>query len=198
MVVCAVAALVLAGCTGNDPDMPGLTASPTATPTPTPTPSPTSIAGTVVDLSDPELGIVFEDVPDLSGDEADVWNWISTYEVEVWRALTTNRLSPAVEVIAAPEVVSAMEQGAAANAENEISVGGTFHVTVSGIRVDGDTAVGSVCHDYRDVTFADPAGEYTPDEVGFGDRKAVDLTLQRRPDAIGVWTITVSEPASTC
>ena len=66
--------LLVGGCTAHDPDMPGLTASPTTestpTATPTPTPTPTSaesrIAGTVVDLSDAQLGIVFDDVPELS------------------------------------------------------------------------------------------------------------------------------------
>ena len=196
--------LLVGGCTAHDPDMPGLTASPTteSTPTATPTPTPTStqskIAGTVVDLSDAELGIVFDDVPELSGDEADVYNWIATYEVEVWRSLTTNEVSPGVAHIASPEVVSAMERNAAGNADLDARIGGLFRVSVAGIQVDGDTGSGTVCHDYRDVTFADSAGEYTPEEAGFGDRKAATLTLQRRADAVGIWMITSSDPTGTC
>ena len=198
MVVCAVAALVLAGCTGSgDPDMPGLTASPSATRTPTPTPSPTSIAGTVVDLSDPELGIVFEDVPDLSGDEADVYNWAATFQVEYWRTMTTNQVSPGMAVIAGPEVQTRMDRMVTNNAGNQLDVGGELAVVIARITVSGDTASAWMCDDFTGATFADPNGEYTPEEMGMDVPIAKTATLTRGA-AEGQWIVGLLEDAGSC
>ena len=198
MVVCAVAALVLAGCTGNDPDMPGLTASPTATPTPTPTPSPTSIAGTVVDLSDPELGIVFEDVPDLSGDEADVYNWVATFEVEYWRTMTTNQVSPAFSVFASPEVRAEIEGLVTDNVADGWVVEGVYRVTVNDIAVTGDTATAKVCDDYSSVTVIDNEGPVTLDDAGVGTPLLVEVALARNPATDNLWTIGDTSLVGSC
>ena len=184
--------------------MPGLTASPTATPTPpptptpSPTPSPTSIAGTVVDLSDPELGIVFEDVPDLSGDGADVYNWLATFEVEYWHALVTDELSPALDVFTSPETKADLAQIAASNSADGTEFGGVFHVTVGGIRVDGDTAVGTTCDDYREVTVADSTGPLTLEEEGMDVPILIEYTLSRHPTANGVWIVGASRGLGSC
>ena len=198
MVVCAVAALVLAGCTGNDPDMPGLTASPTATPTPTPTPTPTSIAGTVVDLSDPELGIVFEDVPDLSGDEADVYNWISTFEVEYWRTLTTNQVSPGFDVFASAEERAKMASFAEQNTTAGLEIAGTYRVAIDDIVVSGDTATGFACDDYADVTLARPDGPRTLEDEGIAVPRLIEFTLARSDPAEGLWLVVTSDGVASC
>lgn len=202
-VACAVVALAVAGCSGTDEDMPGLTASPTTTPaeTPTPTPShaPTSVAGTVADLSDPELGIVFEDVPELSGDEADVYNWVATYRVEYWRTLLDNEVSPGFAVFTAPEVQARMERIASANVEEGLEFDGTFHVSIDGISVDGDSAVGMACDDYRDVTITGPDGPRTLDEEGAAAPILLRVTLARgTTGAAGLWTVLGSEDVGTC
>ncbi len=198
--MCAVAAFVLAGCSGSDPDMPGLTASPTATPTPTPTPtpSPTSIAGTVVDLSDPELGIVFEDVPDLSGDEADVYNWLATYRVEYWRTLTTNAASPAFDVFTSPELQADMARIAAENAADEWSVEGTFRVTIGDIVVNGDTATATTCDDYTAVTISDRDGLVTLEELGAEAPALLQASLSRSAHAEGMWTVLTTDRVGAC
>ena len=195
--------LLVGGCTAHDPDMPGLTASPTteSTPTATPTPTPTStqskIAGTVVDLSDAELGIVFDDVPELSGDEADVHNWIATFEVEYWRTMTTNTVSPAMSVMASPEVQARMDRMAANNTASGLEVGGELSVTISRIAVSGDTAVGWVCDDFRGAAFADPSGEYTPEQMGADVPIAKDVSLVRGVGE-GQWTVATLEDAGSC
>ena len=195
-VVCAVA-LVVGGCTGNDPDLPGLTASPSPSVTPTATPSPTSIAGTVVDLSDPELGIVFEDVPDLTGDEADVYNWVATFEVEYWRTMTSNVVSPAMGVMASAEVQARMDRMVTNNSESELDVGGELRATVSRIAVSGDTAVAWVCDDFSGATFADPAGEYTPEQMDADVPIAKNVSLVRGVGE-GQWTVATLEDAGSC
>ena len=195
--------LLVGGCTAHDPDLPGLTASPTteSTPTATPTPTPTStgsrIAGTVVDLSDAELGIVF-DVPDLSGDEADVYNWIATYEVEYWRMLVTGEVSPSFSVFASPETQAEMERIAASNAADEARIGGVYRVTIGEIRVDGDTAVGTTCDDYRDVTLADSTGPLTLEEEGMDVPILIEITLSRHPLAEGAWIVGSMRGLGSC
>ena len=201
-VVCAVVVLV-AGCTGSgDPDLPGLTASPSATRTPTPTPSPsespTSIAGTVVDLSDPELGIVFEDVPDLSGDEADVYNWLSTYRVEYWRTLLSNEPSPAFEVFTSPELQADMAQNAAENAADGWIVEGTFHATIGDIVVEGDTATATTCDDYTSVRITDRDGPLTLEELGAEVPVLLQATLARSTRGEGTWTVLTTDRIGTC
>ena len=92
--------VLVTGCTADTSDLPGLTASPTVAVTASPSPSPTGI----VESSDPDLGIVFDDVPDLTGDEAAVYNWIATYEKAYWSTLTTNQVSTDFSLLASAEV----------------------------------------------------------------------------------------------
>ncbi len=194
---CAVVVLV-AGCTGNDPDLPGLTASPSPSVTPTPTPSPTSIAGTVVDLSDPELGIVFEDVPDLSGDEADVYNWVSTFEVEYWRTLTTNSVSPGFDVFASAEERAKMARFAEQNTTAGLEIAGTYRVTIDDIVVNGDTATGLACDNYADVTLARPDGPRTLADEGIEVPRLVEFTLARSDLGEGQWIVVTSDGVGSC
>lgn len=197
-VACAVVALVVAGCTGDDPEMPGLTASPTTEPTPTTTPTPTSVAGTVADLSDPELGIVFEELPELTGDEADVYNWLATFELEYWRTLVTSTASPGFAAFTSPEVQADMAQLASANTEQGLEFGGVFHARIGDIAVDGDSATGTTCDDYRDVTIAGPEGPRTLEEEGADVPILSEVTLARHPDVPGTWMIVASEGAGHC
>lgn len=198
-----VAGLALAGCTA-DPDPAPTTsaaapaASATATPTPTPTSTGSQIAGTLVDLSDPDLGIVFEDVPDVSGDEADVYNWASTYKVEMWRAMTTNTVSPAFSVFTSPEVQGVIEAMVAENTQVQASIGGTFHVSFIQLAVDGDTATATSCDDYAAVTFTDADGPDTPDEAGFGEVRRVVLSMVRNPAGEGLWTVQQATRDGSC
>lgn len=194
VVVSAACALLLAGCTSAPAGPPGLTASPTTSTTAAPTP--TEDEG-VEDLSDPELGIVFEDAPELEGDAADVYNWIATYDKEYWRTMTTNEVSPAFSLLASAEVQAKMAQIAETNRNIQGTIAGVLHSRVGNIVVDGDTATGSVCDDYRDVTFADPNGSYTPAEAGFGEPRNEKVTLTRVA-AEDRWIVVSSEVEGTC
>lgn len=196
VVVSAACALLLAGCTSAPSGPPGLTASPTTSETAAPTPAPTEDEG-VDDLSDPELGIVFEDIPELEGDAADVYNWIATYNKEYWRTLTTNTVSPAFGVLASAEVQARMQQIADKNTSIQGTIGGVLHSSISNVVVDGDSASGMVCDDFREATFADPTRSYTPEEAGFGDRASVKVTLAR-VSAEDRWTIATTTVEGTC
>jgi hypothetical protein len=186
--------------------MPGLTASPTAestpTGTPTPTPTPTSteskIAGTIVDLSDPELGIMFDDIPELSGDEADVHNWLATYRLEYWRTLVENQPSPAFVVFTSPELQADMASLAAENAADGWRVEGTFHVTIGDVVVDGDSATATTCDDYTHVSISDDEGPVPLEEEGAEAPVLLKATLARNPRAEGAWTVLLTDRIGSC
>jgi hypothetical protein len=188
-------ALALAGCTSQAADTPAASTSPPPATTVAPTPEATP-ASTVADLSDPELGILFEDVPALTGDEADVYRTVATFQVEYWRTMTTNTVSPGAGVVAAPEMVAVLERIATNNGADSAQIGGTFRTRVSDVEVDGDVATALTCDMYADVTFADVNGSATPEEAGFGDNILLKDTLRRTPE--GRWVLGTSERTGTC
>jgi hypothetical protein len=177
----------------------GLNASPAATATPnsTSTPKTKAATGAVQDLSDPSLGIVFDAVPAVHGDAADVYNWIATFEKESWRTMTTNAVSPAFSVMASADVQATMTRVATNNTKDQVKIGGVFHATVANISVDGDTARGTVCDDYREATFSDAGGPDTPQAAGFGQPSLGEVTLARGALA-GSWTIQKETRTGTC
>jgi len=192
---------VLAGCTGGGEEPLGLstvTAEPTPEATPTPTPTPTPATGVVLDMSDPELGIVFEDIPALEGDAADVYNWIATFEQESWRTLKTNEVSPAFSVFTSADVQARMEQIVANNTNDQFRPDGVFHVRISDISVDGDTARATTCIDYGQVTFTDVNGPVTLEDAGLAEPPLMEVTLARNTAGEGLWTIQTSERIGEC
>lgn len=81
------------------------------------------------------------------------------------------------------------------NIEQQLVLDGVFRTQVSGIAVDGDSAVATICGDYRDVIGTDPNGTYTSQEIGLKNA-ASTLTLSR---SIGnTWIVLTSAPASAC
>jgi hypothetical protein len=197
VVVVTVIVGALAGCTGSTPEAPSPTVSATvsATPFPTPTPTPTS---DVNDESDTALGIVFGDAPPLEGDAAQVYNWVSVFEKEYWRTLTTNQVSPAFDLIGSPEVQTQMENVANKNAASNLDIGGTFHVVISDVVVDpaAGTATASACTDLTQATFSDPNGSYTAAQVGVPEPIRNELRLQQ---VLGdQWRIATSNETGTC
>lgn len=191
VVVSVVAGVVMVGCTSPQEPLPGLTAAASVSAAPTPTPSPT------IKYSDPELGIVFEDDTELSGDEAEVYHWVATLETEYWRTLTTNTVSPKFSTIASPEIQARMEQMADKNASLQgAHIGGVFRVQVRDVVVDGESARAVACLNYVDATFSDPNGSYTPEEAGFGGISRQELTLARVADK--TWIVQTRTAAGEC
>ena len=202
-VVVALVGGVLAGCTGGGSEMPGLTASPTvsATPTPTPTPTPTEEfteeLGVVFDFSDPDLQLFFEDVPrELTGDAADVHNAIALWVREAWRTAITNTVSPYLLEVSSGTVIESVEAGAAQNAERGNTIGGVHRVTISDITVNGETATGAACRDFREGTFENANGSHEPAEVGFGEPFLIEFSLISLGG--GVWWVESINEVGTC
>lgn len=196
--VTAVAvALLVAGCSSEAAEPAGLTASPTVAPTPSPTPEPSPSPTDGIQVhSDPEVGIVFEDVPDLTGDEAEVYNWIATYQKAYWQTLRTNEVSGILATITSADMQDRLAGIASGNAAGGVSIGGTFRTRISDIVVTGDTATGVKCDDLREATFTTAQREWTPGEVGTDVPERGTVELIRLDD--GVWYINSVAEAGTC
>ena len=187
-------ALLTTACASDpvEPPVPTPTVAPSSTPSPTPSPTP----GPEVEASDPELGIVFEDVPlGLGGAELEVYNTVAAYQKEYWRMMTTDVVGPGFDVLSSPEVRSMMERIATQNANAGGEVGGTFHSRIGGIVVDGDNGTATVCDDFRDVTVTDADGAYSAAEVGL---VSLAKTLTMGPVGNGRWMVLRSTPAGPC
>ena len=159
---------LLTGCAAEKSDLPGLTASPTpAVSSSAPEPTPTE--RTATDLSDPELGIVFDDIPSLTGPAASAYDAVAIYRVERWRSQTTGTVSPALMQFASPEILRKVEYGIQRNNEDGFGFDGVVRNTISSVVVDGATATASVCVDYSDVLFThlDGSEPQSFDEIGF-------------------------------
>lgn len=188
-------ALLLTGCTSPAPETadPTPSATPSATPTPTPEPSPTD--GIQVH-SDPATGIVFEGVPDLTGDEAEVYNWIAIYQKSFWETLRTNEVSSNFAAMSSTEIQDTMARIAANNAAEEARIGGEFHTTISNIVVTGETATGVKCDDFRQATFVNNTGQHTVEEAGQAVPQRGTVELLRLAD--GTWYINRVVGDGTC
>lgn len=199
-VVAAVGVLVLsllAGCDGGGQEPAGLTtvtASPTATePTPTPTPTPTG----PVDRSDEEVGIVFEDLPDVTGDALTALDTLTLFEVEEWRAMTTGAIDSDIAFFVAPEVVDLVQAQLDGNVEGGWTVDGVLTVTVQAIDADAHTAHATVCRDDGSALYTDASGTYTPAELDLPDALLFNAVLSRI-DETSPWMLESYDGAGTC
>ncbi|SFK57177.1 hypothetical protein, partial [Cellulomonas sp. KH9] len=145
--------------------------------------------------SDPDLGIVFEDVPQLEGEQVDVYNTVAYFQKEYWRMMRTNELSPGFDIVASPELRTMMQGVATQNADQQLTLGGVFHTSIGAVVVEGGTATVTVCDDYREVTGTDPAGTYTSQEIGL-ENLASQLTLG--PSVGDAWIVLTGSPAGAC
>lgn len=183
-----VCVVVLAGCSVDRNEPPGLLASPTVsqTPSPSPTPSATSTDVTATDLSDPELGIVFVDTPDLSGPAASAHDAVAIFRVEYWRSLTTGAVSPALVSFISPELLRKVESALQRDKESNYGYSGIIRISISDVVVDGATATASVCADYSDVSFtnADGSAPQSYVEVGSSQYERTTIRLSTFDDGV--------------
>lgn len=193
--VATLTLLLTAGCTAGGVEPPGLTAAPT-TSTPTPSPSPTPDPDGILVQSDPEMGIVFDDVPTLTGVEADVYDTVALYEKAYWTTMTTNEVNPMFDILAAPELKDVMARVATNNGNAGAKIGGSYRVRISSVAITGDgTATAVACSDFQDVSFADAERSYTPQEAGFGERQRSTYVLR-----LGApnWQVVSNEQEGSC
>lgn len=190
-----VAVGLLAGCAAAGQEPPGLTASPSVT-AESPTPSPT-VEGPI-DRSDPDLGIVFTDLPDVSGDARSALDMLTLFEVEFWRALSTGAFDPSIGLIASPDVAAIVKAQVDGNVERGWTIDGVFHVTADIIEADAATARATMCEDFTDGIFTNDGVTYSADEIDLAEASLIEVTLSRSEGADGPWTVTSYAHTDQC
>lgn len=188
----------LAGCTADDGfEIPEPTVTPAPTPTPTPTedPSPEPGADGPMDRSDTDLGIVFHDLPAVSGDARAALDVLTLFQVEFWRALSSGEIDPLMSTLAAPEVVSVVQAQLDGNASGGWTLLGPVSVTPSIDEATEHVAVGSVCLDYSEGLFVNDGITHTAAEVEMDEGLLADTELAKDS---GRWVVTGWEATGTC
>jgi len=191
------AALVglMAGCSSGGQKPPKVTVPPSAV-AGSPTPSPTPTGESVIDASDPKLGIVFTKMPELTGDAASALNGLSVFEVAAWRATTAGKVDPILVLIASPEVLRMVQGQVDGNITRGITIHGTLTVTVNVTSADSTTAVGTSCQDFTRMNYTSAEGTFTAAEGGIVDKYFFDVTLFR-PNG-GGWIVDTYNRNGTC
>ena len=198
MVVTVLSVALIAGCTGNDPDLPGLTATPSTEP-PATTPIPTPTPAGARDLSDPELGIVFTDYPhDLDEQVVAAVEAYMLFETEFWRALTTNVVPPGPWVIASDDAIAWIQAQVGPNAAAGWVLDGTLRTSVAvAARADSRLSL-DVCRNWEQTHFVEPAtgDTATNDELDLAATSRVTLDLVN-VEGTG-WQVTAHELTGEC
>jgi hypothetical protein len=132
-----------------------------------------------MDRSDPTLGIVFTDLPDVTGDARSAVNTLTLFEVEAWRALTTGVPSPTIPVIATPEVVALVQAQLDGNAGDGWTLSGELHESVSIDTADAHTATAVVCQDWSEVVSTKDGVPHTSEELGEDGTVRFDVAMSR-------------------
>lgn len=189
------ALLLLTACSSGAVEPPGLTASPSPTATPSPTPEPTPTDGIQVH-SDAEAGIIFDDVPDLTGEQAEVYNWIATYQKAFWQTLRTNEVAGTFAAFTSAEIQDTMARIVSNNTRDSVTIAGEFHTRISEIVVTEGTATALVCDDFRQATFTTPEGTFDATEAQQDVPQLGKVELLRIE--AGNWYINRETSAGTC
>ncbi|WP_250443254.1 hypothetical protein [Actinotalea sp. C106] len=205
VVVGALGVALLVGCSPSGPDQPEVTAPPAAPPTPaasptpaaTPTPTSSPAASGPRDLSDPELGIVFTDFPrDQDEQTAAAIQTYMLFEIEFWKALTTNTVPPGPWAVASDEAIARISAQVDPNAANGWSAAGTLGSAVSEVSVDEATASLEICLDWREATFTNTDG--TTVSAAEVDSEPLSKAHVSLVMASTGWQVDTYEPAGPC
>jgi hypothetical protein len=187
---------VLAGCGGGGEEPLGLSTV-TAEPTQEVTPSPLPSTGGPVDRSDEAVGIVFEDLPEVTGDALKALDTLTLYELEERRATTTGVFDPSIAMFASPDVVALVQGQVDGNAESGWTVGGVLVSVVDIVDADAHTAHATVCRDASDVLYTNAGATYTAADVGLTDRAFFEVVMSRLDDTVP-WMVESYERNGTC
>lgn len=194
----ALTVLVVGACTGEQEpqESPTATSSPTTSPSPTPTPTPEPTAEGPVDRSDPELGIVFEELPEAEDEARAALDTLTLFEVEFWRAQSSGTLGPELSLIADDQPIRVVRAQVDGNNDSGWTLGGTIRITAQIEDSAEQAATGTVCRDFTDVVFTHEGTEYTAEELDLDEPEEARVALSR--SAEDGWVLTSYTVEDTC
>lgn len=185
----------LASCTGGGKEPPGLTASPSATPE-SPSASPTPVDAPI-DRSDPDLGIVFTDLPDVTGDARSALDTLTLFEVEAWRAQKGGVMNDVISLIASSEMVALLQAQLDGNAEGGWTLSGELDVAITVEQADAQSALATVCQDWSKVISTQDGVAHTAEDLGEQGGYLFEVPMSRA-SADGPWSVVYYERTGTC
>jgi hypothetical protein len=193
-----------AGCSSDDePVAPASTGASTPTPTPaiaaTPTPAPSAspVADGPVDRSDKKLGIVFTDLPDVTGAKAAPIDAYTLFESDFWRATTTGKIPAEMRAFTSPGAYAIVKAQVDGNKNAGFTVAGTNRIAFLDTDSTKDTATVATCQDAADWQFTDSDGKVqSGSDAGFG-KVVVTMTLTK-PEGLPWQVETVKNTGKKC
>jgi hypothetical protein len=198
VLVAAMCMVAVAGCSSPAKEPPGLTASPSpASESPTPTPTPTFAGPT--DLSDPELGVVFTGIPQVEDQStSDAIETFMYFEIEYWKALTTNEVRPGPWVIASDEAIAWIQGNVDRSKIDGWASNGTLATSIEVVSGDETTLVLDICRDWRDAGFVNAAAgtEMTNAEAGLDETSGARVGMVLSPNS--GWYVNTTERTGEC
>lgn len=191
--------LLLAACSGGDRTPDATSSGPTAASTPTlratATPTPAATVVGVVDRSDPSLGIMFEQIPDVTGAQAAALDTLMRFQVEFWRSRTDGTVSPAITDLATDRALAQVKDVVTTNAEDGWTTGGQITSTYDDVSGSTRLVVVDLCSDEREATYT-KGGTVTSGVDLPTARQAVRAEVAVQPT--GRWAVQTFAPGATC
>jgi hypothetical protein len=169
--------------------------APSPTLTITPTPSATPSAAGVVDRSDPELGITFEDIPDVTGAQAEALDTLMQFQVEFWRSRVDGTVAPGMDKLAVGAALAQVKDVVATNAENGWSTGGEAINTYTDLAGSKSLVVVDLCADERKTTYTKDGDVTQGSELDMA-RQAIRAEVAVQ--ATGGWAVQTYQPGKSC
>jgi len=203
-VLAATTLLACAAYTSSSPPdpvtTPATTPTPTvatSTPTPTPSPTPASTAVTadgVIDRTDTDLGIVFTDLPDLTGPAIDALNTYTLFETDSWKATTTSKIPGDLAQITSGSVFDTVKTQADTNKKNGYTIDGVNRIAITDVKDTSSTKATIVtCQSDEDWAVTNKSGDI---EKNLGP-VVVTATVER-PAGMPAWQVSSYAVGDAC
>jgi len=195
--------LACAACTSSDPQdpdtTPATTPTPTvaATPTSTASPTPASTAVTadgVIDRTDEDLGIVFTDLPDVTGPAIDALNTYTLFETDFWKATTTSKVPDDLAQITSNSVFDTVKTQADTNKKNGYTIDGVNRIAIIDLKDTSSTKATIVtCQSDEDWVVTNKSGD-TEKNLG----PVVVTATVERPSGMPAWQVSTYTLGDAC
>ncbi|WP_028045241.1 hypothetical protein [Cellulomonas sp. URHE0023] len=200
MACALMVALAVGACSGESGDAtasvpaapssaPAGSVSPSATPTPTPT------ASSVVDRSDPGLGIAFAGIPEVAGSQADAFDALMQFQVEFWRSRVEGVVSPEIDHLAVGEALAQVNEVVSTNGKNGWVTSGEETDTYTDIAGTTQLVIVDMCSDDSKVVYTQN-GEVTSGADLDTPHQAIRAEVALQPT--GIWSVQTYRPGDAC
>ncbi|WP_148076554.1 hypothetical protein [Cellulomonas sp. PhB150] len=148
-----------------------------------------------MDRSDPALGIAFEQIPDVTGPQAEAMNSLMQFQVEFWRSRTAGKVSPAIKDLATDDALAQVKDVVTTNKKDGWTTGGKVTSTYGKLSGSQRLVVVDLCSDERQATYT-RGGTVTSGADLPTARQKVRAEVAVQPT--GAWAVQTYRPGASC